>query len=121
MADDSRVVAVANLREFFHDSLDAALANQRVDAGDQTAHYIVNLLTLFSRSEELYDEGDQGRSIRPLAFMLSDALDADSVHDRDRALRRLGDVALFMAGFFSHSFSRKLIDVDYYISMGGGA
>ncbi|MBT8136200.1 MAG: hypothetical protein KJO54_04200 [Gammaproteobacteria bacterium] len=122
MGDKTRVVTVANLREFFHDSLDAALANQRVAAADQTAYYIVNLLTLFSRSEELYDEADAGgRSIRPLAFMLADALEANSVHDRDRALRRLGDVALFMAGFFAHSFSRRLVDVDYYISMGGGA
>lgn len=121
MSDKTRVVTVANLREFFHESLDAALANQRVAAADQTAHYIVNLLTLFSRSEELYDEQDQGRTIRPLAFMLADALAAGTGRDRDRALRRLGDVALFMAGFFAHSFSRRLVDVDYYISMGGGA
>lgn len=121
MDDNSRVIAVGNLREFFHDSLDAALSNQCVDAGDQTTHYIVNLLTLYARSDELYDPTADGRRIRPLAFMLADALEADSGHDRDRALRRLGDVALFMAGFFAHSFSHRLIDIDYYISMGGGA
>lgn len=121
MVDHSRVLKVANLREYFHDSLDTALSNQRVDAGDQTAQYIVNLLTLFARSEALYEDTADGRRIRPLAFMLSDALEAGNEHDRDRALRRLGDVALFIAGFFVHSFSRKLVDVDYYISMGGGA
>ena len=33
----------------------------------------------------------------------------------------MGDVSLFMAGFFAHSFARKLIDVDYHIAMGGRA
>lgn len=121
MDDTSRVLPVTNLREFFRDSLDVAMINQSVHAGDHTAHYIVNLLTAYARSDELYDSTAEGHRIKPLALMLSDALDADSEHDRDRALRRLGDVALFMAGFFAHSFSRKLINIDYYISMGGGA
>lgn len=121
MDNKKRVVAVTNLREFFRDSLDAALLNQSVDAGDHTTHYIVNLLTMYARSDELYEPTEDGRSIKPLAFMLGDAMEASTEHDRDRALRRLGDVALFMAGFFAHSFSRRMVDVDYYISMGGGA
>jgi hypothetical protein len=36
-------------------------------------------------------------------------------------LQRLGDVSLFIAGFFARSFARKLIDVDYHIAMGGRA
>ena len=121
MDDQSKVVPVTNLREFFRDSLDSALSNQSVHAGAQTAHYLVNLLTMYARSEELYDATADGYRIKPLAFMLADALEANSKQDRDRALRRLGDVALFMSGFFAHSFDRKLFDIDYYISMGGGA
>lgn len=121
MGNDSRVVAVADLREFFRDSLDAAMSNQRLDVADQTSHYVVNLLTLFARADELYQQGDDGRRIKPLALMLADALEAATTFERDRALRRLGDVSLFMAGFFAHSFARRLVDIDYYISMGGGA
>ncbi len=33
-------------------------------------------------------------------------------------LKRLGDVSLYTAGFFSESLSRKIVDVDYYIEMG---
>ncbi len=40
---------------------------------------------------------------------------------RQRGLQRLGDVSLFMAGFFARSFARKLIDIDYHIAMGGNA
>jgi hypothetical protein len=53
--------------------------------------------------------------------MLSDALEAPSAVERERGLQRLGDVSLFIAGFFAHSFARKLIDIDYHIAMGGRA
>ena len=36
-------------------------------------------------------------------------------------MRQIGDVALFVSGFFSDSLSRKLVDVDYYVSIGGCA
>jgi hypothetical protein len=115
------VVAVPNLREFFHDSVQKALRNQRVDVDDHTEHYVVNVLTMFARSEELYERTSEGVRLKPLAHMLADASAAQSSQQRDEALRRLGDVSLFIAGFFAQSFARKLIDVDYHIAMGGRA
>lgn len=41
--------------------------------------------------------------------------------ERRAGLQRLGDVSLFVAGFFSRGFARKLIDIDYHIAMGGQA
>ncbi len=40
---------------------------------------------------------------------------------RRDALRSVGDVSLFVAGFFSDSLNRKLVDVDYYVKLGGRA
>jgi hypothetical protein len=118
---ETRVVPVVNLREFFKDALHGALEKQQLEVEDQTEHYVVNLLTLFARSEALYDTTAEGRRLKPLVVMLSEALEAQSPGDRNRGLQRLGDVSLFVAGFFSHSFARKLIDVDYHIAMGGRA
>jgi hypothetical protein len=115
------LVAVTNLREFFHDSVQAALRKQRVDVDDHTEHYVVNVLTMFARSEELYESTPEGIRLKPLARMLADAADAGSAQQRDEALRRLGDVSLFVAGFFAQSFARKLVDIDYHIAMGGRA
>lgn len=115
------VVAVPNLREFFHDAVQKALRNQRVAVDDHTEHYVVNVLTMFARSEELYEQTSEGVRLKPLALMLADAAAAQSSQQRDEALRRLGDVSLFIAGFFAQSFARKLIDVDYHIAMGGRA
>jgi hypothetical protein len=117
----AKVLPVANLREFFRDELHTALDRQHVAVEDQTEHYVVNLLTLFARSEALYEQTPRDTHLKPLAVLLSDALEAPSPGDRNRRLQRLGDVALFVAGFFARSFARKLIDIDYHIAMGGRA
>jgi hypothetical protein len=116
-----RVQPVASLREYFCDALNGALAHQQVAMQDQTQHYVVNLLTLFSRSDALYGADAGSRGPRPLALMLKDALDAPNEPERSVHLQRLGDVSLFIAGFFARSFARRLVDVDYHIAMGGRA
>jgi hypothetical protein len=125
-----QVLPVANLREYFRDALDAALANQQVAVAAQTQHYVVNLLALFARSEALYDQAPQDSThqdpehrarIKPLVIMLTEALQAPTEAERQAALQRMGDVSLFIAGFFAPGFARKLIDIDYHIAMGGRA
>jgi len=120
-ACSSHVLPVSNLREFFKDALHGALANQQLSVDDQTEQYVVNVLTLFSRSDALYERTPDGPRLKPLALMLSEALEAPTAGDRQRNLQRLGDVSLFIAGFFARSFAAKLIDIDYHIAMGGRA
>jgi hypothetical protein len=88
---------------------------------DHTEAYVVNLLTMFSRSDALFEPTPLGPRLRPLALMLADAAEAPSAEHRTRTLQRLGDVSLFVAGFFSQGFARRLVDLDYHIAMGGRA
>ncbi len=53
--------------------------------------------------------------------MMADAVDARTATERNFSLQRVGDVALFIAGFFADSLAHKLVDLDYYIYMGGNA
>src|SRR6204780_589001 len=115
------VVAVSSLREFFRDAFHAESERQRLGIDEQAEQYVVNLLTMFSRAEALYERTPEGLRIKPLAQMLADSLDAPSAIARQRGLQRLGDVSLFIAGFFARSFARKLIDIDYHVAMGGNA
>jgi hypothetical protein len=115
---------VASLKEFFKDALHDALSHQHVAVEDQTEHYVVNLLTLFSNPDALYERqpNEPPRAgLKPLVVMLGEALEAPTHEARCRGLQRLGDVSLFIAGFFSAGFARKLVDVDYHIAMGGRA
>jgi hypothetical protein len=53
--------------------------------------------------------------------MLAEAVEAPSLEQRNFALQRIGDVSLFVAGFFGECLSQKLVDLDYYVRMGGSA
>ena len=118
--NDATVTPVASLKEFFRDSVDAALASNHVVVDQATAHYVVNLLTLFARAECL-GEDPTGGGRRPLALMLCDAADAATPEERKFLLQRLGDVALFLSGFFPDGLDRSVVGRDYYVSMGGCA
>jgi len=98
--------------EYFKEQVESALARQHLDAGDLTEYYLVNLLCRYVRYDTA--DGEQGET---LAVRLVRALQTGGTEQRAR-LRSLGDFSLFTAGFFSDSFSRRHIDVDYYVSMG---
>jgi hypothetical protein len=119
--DAAQVLPVVSLTEYFRDSLQVVLQKQRLAVGDHTQHYVVNVLTLFARSDALFEPTPDGCRLKPLVVMLSEALAAPTLVERQRGLQRLGDVSLFIAGFFAHSFARKLVDIDYHISMGAQA
>src|SRR5437667_9881154 len=110
--DQGQVLAVPSLAEYFRDALQDALAHQRLAVEDQTEQYVVNLLTLFARAEHLYDGLPAGKRMPPLAGMFAAALEAPAPAERERGLQRLGDVSLFIAGFFAHGFARRLVDID---------
>lgn len=115
----ARIATVSNLREFFMDSVSDAMDRQQLSADDHTAHYVVNLLTLFSRSEALFDDMDDGPKLMPVAKILVRAVETDHAPERDHALQRCGDVSLFVAGILGEGLTGSLVGVDYYVKMGG--
>lgn len=122
MRDDCKVITVNKLEDWFRTSLSDALAERKVSAAVDTRHYMVQLLSHYARSENLYQITSNGNAeLKPLALMLSDAMESGSAEQRHQSLQRLGDVALFVAGFFSDYLARRPVDVDYYSRMGGTA
>lgn len=108
-------------REYFRQSVTTAMEHQRVAASEEAAYYLVGLLTDFVRTDALFERTADGVMLKPLAGWLSDAMSASGTEQRQSALRRLGDMALFISGVFANSLNRKLVDIDYYIAMGGTA
>ena len=120
---EGSVLSPQSVREFFRDLLQRALENQRARVQPFTELYVVNLLHEFLLSEALYVQADDGTwQQKPLAFLLKEALE-EAGPTRVHLLKRLGDTSLFVSGFFPDSLARRssLVDVDYYIAMGGRA
>lgn len=119
--NEANLITGIDVREYFRDSITAALNHQQVDAAEDTVHYIVNLLAYFTQADKLFMNASEGVGLEPLALIYAEAVEASRPEQRHQALRRLGDVALLISGLFSSSLNRKPVDIDYYIAMGGAA
>lgn len=116
-------ITVTSLPSFFHSCLADALHNQQLSVSDSAHWYIAQMLSEFSRSERLFEFRDDHWMLTPLASLYGAAFAAKSENERQLILRRMGDIALFVAGIFSGFFERyrRAVDAEYYISMGSTA
>src|ERR1700687_4066680 len=117
----SDLVAVPSLREFFKQILVEAIHHQKLELAEVTEFYLVNLLAEFAESENLFTHHEGGRKDHePLALLYYRALQ-EGRERKIKTLRRLGDVSLYKAGFFSSALRETTVGADYYIQMGGSA
>lgn len=112
---DDPLVQEQSPAEYFKELIEAALARQQVRANARTSYYLVDLLCRFMRPDARIAFNDDTH--QPLALRLARALETGGLEQRAR-LRNLGDFSLFTSGFFSDSLHRRVVDVDYYRSMG---
>ena len=112
------LVAAQSPLEFFKEQVEAVCERQKVFPQPLTSYYIVSLLGEFThignRAAEVMVSNE------PLAIRFARALQSGG-SDQRHGLRQVGDLSLFISGFFSDSLRRSLVDVDYYVSLGGYA
>lgn len=101
--------------EYFRELVESALHHQHLAARDLTSFYLVNLLTGFMHIDRADADDDD-----PLGVRFARALQDGGLRQRD-GLRQVGDLSLFISGFFADSLNRRLVDIDYYIQLGGSA
>ena len=123
MSED-RIVTLSDetLESYFAEIVQRAVADRCVVVTEEVQFYVVHLLCEFALSDRLYQlDADSGHRERDaLALLLARAGSAPA-DERVRLLKRLGDSSLYISGFFGESLARSLVDVEYYISMGGSA
>ena len=88
---------------------------------EDTCWYLGSLLERFCRSDHLFAYEDGQMALRPLALLYGDALEAPSERERCLLLQQLGDMALFLGALFPERFTRRGIQQDNIVGMGGGA
>jgi hypothetical protein len=122
MAPKPDLKLVVQPQEFFRELVVDAMGKQKLKPRPETEFYLVNLLGQFMTTDRLYlrDSGGAYRE-EPLALLVKEALEQPGVEAQKKVFRHVGDVSLYVAGFFQDSLNRKLVDVDYYIDMGGVA
>lgn len=109
-------------KSFFRHSLKEALEERKIETYPHVETYLVDLLNHYLFTANLFQEEDASgkRTRETLAEMMLRAANSPQKQRYD-LLKKLGDSALYMSGFFADSFQRKVIDVDYYMDMGASA
>lgn len=100
--------------EYFRELVESTLMDQHVEAGELTSFYLVNLLTGFVHADR------SAAASEALCLQLVKAMQSGGSRQRD-GLRQVGDLSLFISGFFADSLNRRLVDVDYYVRLGATA
>jgi hypothetical protein len=122
MSKDLKLQLVSQPQDFFRELLDGAFDKRAFRPTAETSFYLVSLLNRFMTTDALYSKGQDGRlEEESLALLVKDAVEASEARERRAIYRQVGDLSLYRAGFFQESLNRKLVDVDYYIEMGGHA
>jgi hypothetical protein len=111
---------VTQPQDYFRELVTDALGRQKIAAQPETEFYLVNLLNQFITTDRLYPRDAQGvLREEPLAFLVKEALEEPLPQAQRALFRQIGDVSLYVAGYFQESLNRKLVDLDYYIGVGG--
>lgn len=105
--------------EYFREQVGRACDRQGVHAQPDTEYYVVKMLDAFTHVGS-GGPVDTLASNEPLGLILLRALNSGGA-DQRLGLKYVGDVSLFISGFFSDSLRRSLVDLDYYMTIGGRA
>lgn len=106
----AKVIQEAKLTEFFQEKIVAAMARNNVTIDNDVEFYLTTLLCDFLRPRSQIPD-------TPLALLLQEAIESSSRTQLVK-FKSLGDLSLYVAGYFQESFNRRVVDVDYYIALG---
>ena len=109
-------------QDFFRRQIDGAVKVHSINASQMARSYLVGLLEHYLNIQNLYEEEDEkGRKKNTtLAETFLKALNKEKNKKIDD-LKKLGDRALYISGFFGDSLVRKIVHLDYYVDIGGAA
>lgn len=108
------------LNDHFRDSLRDALDRENLELDDLSRAYLLRLLVRFVERDALHclDRDEPGT---PALVWLYEEAQRGSRPERFIRYKRLGDVALFVSGFFNDHVECSPVGTDYYVDMGSAA
>lgn len=121
MSVSNTIVCEPSLAVYFRDRLTEYSAAYRPPPQEDTLWYLSDMLARFGQSDQVFSYEEGSLTLRPLAMLYSDANEAPTAHHRQLILRKLGDLALFLGALFPENFTRRGIEKDYLVGMGGAA
>jgi hypothetical protein len=117
---DKAIIHGVGIVEVLRERVRGAFARQDIAASEFAEFYLVNLLHQFHEAEDLLGKNGGDIFDKPLALLFIEASVGNSKF-KVQTLKRLGDTALVIVGFYADRIRRTLMDIPYYVSMGSTA
>lgn len=115
-------ILLESSREFFADKVEDAFKRLKFEPLPLSRRYLIDLLNHYMFSNNLFPKDDEtGRAKRQTLAELYLQAQNSPTPVRIDLLKKLGDSSLYISGFFGDSLNRKIVDIDYYVDMGGVA
>lgn len=116
MSQKNAALILESPGDYFAGRLEEACERLKFNPLPLSRRYLTDLLQHFMFSSNLFAT-EEGETLAELYLRAQNSPDPV----RKDLLKRLGDRSLYISGFFGDSLSRKVVDIDYYVDMGGVA
>jgi hypothetical protein len=110
--------------EHFSEVIKEASASRQIKTPPYIEVYLVQLLKHYLDSKNLHKplaEDSTEKPVETFAEMYLQAMNSQEVSVKKEKMRLVADRALYLTGFFSDYFQRKIVDIDYYVEIGSAA
>ena len=114
------IILESSLQTFFFDELTSLNKKSSSPLPNETIFYSSQVLDRLADTFKLFEENEGRLENKVLGIKLMELANKKK-RDQKRTLRDVGETSLIVCGFFSESLKKKLVDVDYYLSLGAMA
>jgi len=109
--------------EFFQQAVDDGFSKRNIKSTPAVKSYLVSVLEHHLDAKNLFDselnqEGEKNPTTLAEMYLRANM---SPPAEKQLLLKKLGDRSLYISGFFGDSLATKLVDIDYYMNMGGAA
>jgi len=105
-----------HLVEHFKEAVIEARNRLDVEISENTEFYLVDLLSRYTDINTLSEQALETKTHTFAELYLKSH--GETYGKRALILKYIGDTTLFLTGYFSDSFERSLVDIDYYANLG---
>jgi len=116
ISESPKLILEENLTEYFKETVSMVIEKQKIKTNEMAEFYIVNLLSEFGCAKKVNESGKNDEN-EPMAILFLKTFHS-SLNEQVKGFKKVGDFSLFVSGFFSDSLRDKLVDIDYYNSIG---
>jgi hypothetical protein len=113
--------SLTDARQYFSEELRTILTKNHYLTHEKSLEYLVDLLIHYMNSENFFSQDESGKMRVPVIAELYAQYLSGTAANKHHTLKQMGDVCLMITGVFPDSLNKKIVDVDYYLGMGGTA